>query len=75
MSLLQFSHSQGVEFLGKIGFGELILILVIVLIIFGPSKLPEMGRAIGNGLREFKRATKGLQDDLDDSPSQTKESN
>lgn len=49
--------------MGRIGAGELILILVLALIIFGPSKLPEMGKAIGKGLREFKKATKGLTDD------------
>jgi sec-independent protein translocase protein TatA len=48
---------------GRIGIGELILVLVIALVIFGPSKLPEMGKAIGKGLREFKNATKGLDSD------------
>ncbi len=42
---------------GKIGLPELILILVIALIIFGPRKLPEIGKSIGKGLREFKQAT------------------
>lgn len=39
---------------------EIILILVIVLIIFGPKSLPSLGRALGNGLREFKRASNKL---------------
>lgn len=42
---------------GKIGLPELILILVIALIIFGPRKLPEIGKSIGRGLREFRQAT------------------
>ncbi|MEW5921952.1 MAG: twin-arginine translocase TatA/TatE family subunit [Bacillota bacterium] len=42
---------------GKIGLPELILILVIALIIFGPRKLPEIGRSIGRGIREFRQAT------------------
>ena len=42
---------------GKIGLQELILILVIALIIFGPRKLPEIGRSIGKGIREFRQAT------------------
>lgn len=46
-----------------IGFPGLILILVIALIIFGPSKLPEIGKAVGSSLREFKRATKDILDD------------
>lgn len=45
---------------GNIGIGGLFLILVIALIIFGPSKLPELGRAFGRTLSEFKGATRGL---------------
>ena len=40
-----------------IGFPELILILIIGLVIFGPGKLPEIGRAVGKGLQEFKKAS------------------
>jgi sec-independent protein translocase protein TatA len=43
--------------LSSIGIPGLILILVIALIIFGPSKLPEIGKAFGNTLKEFKKAT------------------
>ncbi|WP_458352593.1 twin-arginine translocase TatA/TatE family subunit [Peribacillus frigoritolerans] len=46
--------------LSSIGIPGLILILVIALIIFGPSKLPEIGRAFGNTLKEFKNATTDL---------------
>ncbi|HLQ98517.1 MAG TPA: twin-arginine translocase TatA/TatE family subunit [Candidatus Dormibacteraeota bacterium] len=49
--------------LGNIGIPSLILILIVALVIFGPSKLPEIGKAAGNSLREFKNATKGLTDD------------
>jgi sec-independent protein translocase protein TatA len=57
--------------LSNIGFPGLILILILALIIFGPSKLPEVGRAFGKTLREFKSATKGLADDLDDDKKDT----
>ncbi|WP_077214365.1 twin-arginine translocase TatA/TatE family subunit [Bacillus dakarensis] len=49
--------------LSNIGVPGLILILIIALVIFGPKKLPEMGRAVGQSLREFKNSTKGLMDD------------
>ncbi|MBT2667382.1 twin-arginine translocase TatA/TatE family subunit [Bacillus sp. ISL-4] len=51
--------------LQSIGIPGLILILVIALIIFGPKKLPEIGRAFGRTLTEFKSATKGLVNDED----------
>ena len=52
--------------LSNIGIPGLMLILVLALIIFGPKKLPELGRAVGQTLREFKNSTKGLIDDEDD---------
>lgn len=51
--------------LGNIGVPGLILILIIALIIFGPKKLPEMGRAMGQTLKEFKKSTRELTSDLD----------
>ncbi len=61
----------------SIGFGEILVILVLALIIFGPKRLPEMGRTIGRSLREFRRATsdfraefeRDLDDDLPRVPS------
>jgi sec-independent protein translocase protein TatA len=47
----------------NIGIPGLILVLVIALIIFGPSKLPEIGKAFGSTLREFKNSTKDLLSD------------
>ena len=52
--------------MGPIGPGSLILIAIVALIIFGPKKLPELGRAAGDTLREFKNATKGLADDQEE---------
>ncbi|MEK3889629.1 twin-arginine translocase TatA/TatE family subunit [Bacillus sp. FSL K6-3431] len=45
------------------GPGSWILIALVALLIFGPKKLPELGKAAGNTLREFKNATKGLADE------------
>ncbi len=47
----------------NIGFPGLILILLIALVVFGPKKLPEIGRAFGETLKEFKRSTKDLRED------------
>lgn len=51
--------------MGNLGFGELVLIIFFALLIFGPKKLPELGKAAGTTLREFKKATKGILDDND----------
>jgi sec-independent protein translocase protein TatA len=50
-----------------IGAPELLIVLVIVLIIFGPKKLPQLGRSLGGGLREFKNSVGGKDKD-DDEP-------
>jgi sec-independent protein translocase protein TatA len=52
--------------MGPIGFPELVIIFVVALIVFGPRKLPELGRSLGKGLAEFKRASNELQRTLDD---------
>lgn len=49
--------------LANIGIPGLILIIILALIIFGPKRLPEMGRAVGQTLTEFKKSTKNLVDD------------
>lgn len=51
---------------GPIGGTELLVILVIVLLVFGPRRLPEFGRTIGKGLAEFKRASNDLRRSLED---------
>jgi len=50
--------------LSNIGIPGLVMILILALIIFGPKKLPELGRAAGQTLREFKKSTKELTEDI-----------
>ena len=50
---------------GSIGFPEIILILVIALLIFGPKKLPEVGKSIGKAIREFKRASDEIKEKIE----------
>ncbi|VEF49441.1 twin-arginine translocation protein TatA [Bacillus freudenreichii] len=57
-----------------VGPGSLIVIALVALLIFGPKKLPELGKAAGSTLREFKNATKGLADD-DDEKDKKKDAN
>jgi len=52
--------------LGSIGMPELIVIFVIALVVFGPRKLPELGRSLGKAIAEFKRATNELQNTLEE---------
>lgn len=50
----------------SLGLPELIVILFIALIVFGPKKLPDMGRALGTSIKEFKKATKEIIEDKED---------
>ena len=49
---------KGFTMLGRVGIPELIIILMIIILIFGANRLPEIGRGIGKGIRNFKDATK-----------------
>ncbi len=51
--------------LGSIGPTELIIIFVIILLIFGGKKLPELAKGLGKGIREFKKASKDVADEID----------
>lgn len=48
------------------GFGEIIVILIVALIVFGPRKLPEMARSLGKSVREFRRASSSLRAELEE---------
>ena len=54
----------------SIGPTELIIVLVIALVVFGPKKLPQLGRSLGSGMREFKDSITGSSKDDDDGPSE-----
>jgi sec-independent protein translocase protein TatA len=55
--------------LGNIGPLEIIVVLIIALIVFGPKRLPELGRSLGRGIREFRSSVSGEHDDDDERPS------
>ncbi len=52
--------------LGNIGPLEIIVVLIIALVVFGPKRLPELGNSLGRGIREFKESVTGENDDKDD---------
>jgi sec-independent protein translocase protein TatA len=49
--------------LGSLGFGEILLILLIVVLIFGTSRIPDLGRGLGEGIRNFKKSVRGEEDE------------
>ncbi|HYH27726.1 MAG TPA: twin-arginine translocase TatA/TatE family subunit [Actinomycetota bacterium] len=49
----------------SIGFGEILVLLVFALVVFGPKRLPELGRSVGRGMREFRRASSEIRAELD----------
>jgi sec-independent protein translocase protein TatA len=51
--------------LGRVGLPELIIILFIIILVFGASRLPDIGRGIGKGIRNFKEATRDGRDNPD----------
>jgi sec-independent protein translocase protein TatA len=51
--------------MGPIGFQELVLILIIALLVFGPKKLPELGRSLGKTLAEFRRASNDIKQSIE----------
>lgn len=51
--------------MGNIGFPEMILIFVVALLVFGPKRLPELGRSLGRGLSEFRRASSDLKNSIE----------
>jgi sec-independent protein translocase protein TatA len=59
---------------GMIGGTEIIVILLIVLILFGGRKIPELMKGLGKGIREYKKAVKGVEDELSDAASDETES-
>ena len=58
-----------------IGIWEILILLLVVLLVFGPKRLPEMGRSLGRGMREFKDSISGKFDDEDEEPAPRRSAN
>lgn len=59
---------ENLLFLGNLGTGEIIIIAIIVLLLFGGKKIPELMKGIGKGVRNFKEGVKGIEDDINADP-------
>jgi sec-independent protein translocase protein TatA len=53
---------------GNLGFSEILLLMVIFLLVFGAKRLPEIGSAMGKGIREFKKSMREVTDEIDRPP-------
>ena len=62
-------------FLGGLGTGEIILIALVVLLLFGGSKIPELMKGVGKGVRGFKEGLKGVEDEFNESGTKESEKN
>jgi sec-independent protein translocase protein TatA len=56
--------------MGNLGFWEIMIVLVVVLVLFGAKRLPEMGSSLGKGIREFKRSITGIADEVNSLPEE-----
>ena len=58
---------------GNLGGGEILLILVFILIFFGPKKIPEIAQGLGKGIREFRKATREIQEAVEKEVNEVKD--
>ncbi len=52
--------------MGRIGMGEIVLIVVVIMLLFGVKRLPEIGRALAKAIKEFKKASRDIEEDIKD---------
>lgn len=57
--------------MGRIGAAEIIFILLVIVLLFGVKKLPEIGQAIGKAIKEFKKAGRDIEEDINSTPKQS----
>ena len=64
LTLNYYNIMNELLFLGNLGTGEIVIIAIVVLLLFGGKKIPELMKGIGNGVKNFKDGVKGLEDDI-----------
>ena len=65
--------SPGFCLIGPVGWGELLIILFLVLLFFGPKRLPEVAEALGKSIHKFKKASRDMKDEIESSTSKKPE--
>lgn len=60
-------------FIGNLGAMEIIIIVLVILLLFGAKRIPEMAKGIGKGMREFKKAVKDVEEEIIDDKDKSKE--
>ena len=58
---------------GQLGFSEIMIIVLILVVLFGPSKIPQLGKGLGEGIRNFKSAIKAIGEDVEEKPRAEKQ--
>jgi sec-independent protein translocase protein TatA len=69
--MVQFFTVMNVMFAGMIGGWEMVLILAVVLVLFGAKKLPELAKGLGTGIKEFKKATREVTEEVSSAMDET----
>ena len=67
------SSTPGFLLIGPVGLPELLIVLILVLIFFGPRKLPDVAEAIGKSIQKFKKASKDIKEEIDGSKGEISE--
>lgn len=62
---MKINKNGGLNIMFNLAIQELVLILIIALVVFGPGKLPEVGKALGRSIREFKNSTNQIKEDVE----------
>ena len=65
--------SNILAFIGNLGTGEMILIVLVILLLFGAKRIPDLARGLGKGIREFKDATNEIKSDIEKSASEPRQ--
>lgn len=61
-----YINNRREDYMGRLGFGEILMVLFIVLLLFGPKKLPELARSMGEAVREFRKGQKEIEDSINE---------